>query len=208
MGFNTLLADTSGNIAYYLPASVPVRKDKTPYLGCRVLDGRTTKFDWVWGELVPLRDLPRSINPKKGYFVSANGLVTTEHATSEVGISMGPTLRHVRMNELISEQIASGKKFTLNDVQAIQQDVIDVVARRITPQIVQITEEVTHHLTQQQKQDLNEMLDYLRGWDGSFDVDSIAATVYSRWDIQLTRHLFMGLGGQEEGQRLAYFEGV
>ena len=108
MGFNMLLADTSGNIAYYLNSPVPVRKDKTPYLGCRVLDGRTTKFDWVWGELVPLKDQPRSLNPKKGYLVSANGLVTTEHANTDIGVTMGSTPRHIRIDEIIRQGIDRG----------------------------------------------------------------------------------------------------
>ena len=42
MAANILMADTSGNIAYQLAVPVPKRKDLTPYLGCRVLDGRST----------------------------------------------------------------------------------------------------------------------------------------------------------------------
>lgn len=53
-------------------ASMPKRKDETPYLGCRVLDGRKSDFDWLPDELVPLKELPRSLNPKRGYIVSAN----------------------------------------------------------------------------------------------------------------------------------------
>ena len=51
--------------------TIPERNDKTPFIASRVLDGTTTKFDWT-GRVVPLRDLPRSLNPKKGYIVSAN----------------------------------------------------------------------------------------------------------------------------------------
>ena len=46
-GQNVIFADTQGNIGYYLIMSVPVRKDKTPYIGSRILDGTTTKFDWT-----------------------------------------------------------------------------------------------------------------------------------------------------------------
>ena len=68
---NLILADNSGNIAYQLMVPMPVRKDQTPYLGCRVLDGTTSQFDWE-DSLVPLKDLPRSINPKRGYISNAN----------------------------------------------------------------------------------------------------------------------------------------
>ena len=66
MGQNMLFADTSGNIAYRLVYTMPERKDKTPYLGSRVLDGTTSKFDWT-GKIVHQRDLPKSLNPKSGY---------------------------------------------------------------------------------------------------------------------------------------------
>ena len=48
---------------------------------------------------------------------------------------------------------------------------------------MKITDDVSDQLSEQEKSDLNEMLDYIRGWDGNFEVESIAATIYSRWDI-------------------------
>lgn len=39
---NFIFADTSGNIAYQMGLPIYRRKVETPYLGCRVLDGRTS----------------------------------------------------------------------------------------------------------------------------------------------------------------------
>ena len=47
LGQNVIFADTSGNIGYSLLMTIPERKDKTPFIGSRVLDGTTTKFDWT-----------------------------------------------------------------------------------------------------------------------------------------------------------------
>jgi len=66
------MADTSGNIGYMLASSIPIRKDKTPYIGCRVLDGTTSEFDWEKDQYLPLSELPRVINPKQGYIMTAN----------------------------------------------------------------------------------------------------------------------------------------
>ena len=44
---NMILGDSSGNIAYQMAVPMMRRKDETPYLGCRVLDGRTSDFDWT-----------------------------------------------------------------------------------------------------------------------------------------------------------------
>ncbi len=62
LGKNAIFADTKGNIGYKLIMSIPERVDKTPFIGSRVLDGTTTRFDWT-GRVIDLKDLPYSINP-------------------------------------------------------------------------------------------------------------------------------------------------
>jgi acyl-homoserine lactone acylase PvdQ len=71
---NVVMADSEGNIGYQLLAPVPIRKDKTPFFGLRVHDGRTSAWDWEEDgvQTVPLSDLPRSLNPSKGFIVSCN----------------------------------------------------------------------------------------------------------------------------------------
>jgi len=71
MAGNFMFADNSGNIGYQMGVPMFRRKDETPYLGCRVLDGRTSQFDWT-DEIVPLSELPRALNPEKGYLANAN----------------------------------------------------------------------------------------------------------------------------------------
>lgn len=140
IGFNSLFADTSGNIGYRLIMTIPERKDKTPFIGSRILNGKTSKFDWT-GRTVPLRDLPKSLNPKKGYLVTANGRQTSDNAINDYGASINSHARVVRIDEILREGIAAGKKFTIEDMGAIQQDVVDVIARRMNPLIIEIIEE-------------------------------------------------------------------
>jgi len=49
---NLVLADNGGDIGYMMLVSFPNRKDKTPFIGNRVLDGTTTAYDW--DGLVPI----------------------------------------------------------------------------------------------------------------------------------------------------------
>ena len=67
---NLVLADNHGDIAFLLMTPIPRRKNQTPHIGSRVLDGRTTEFDW--DGLLTAKELPRSVNPAKGYIVTAN----------------------------------------------------------------------------------------------------------------------------------------
>lgn len=67
---NLIMAFADGDIAYFLANTMPIRKNQKPYTGCRVLDGSKSDDDWI-GYVKP-RDLPRVINPKKGFIVTAN----------------------------------------------------------------------------------------------------------------------------------------
>lgn len=67
---NLIVAFANGDIGFYLANNIPIRKNSKPYTGCRVLDGTTSDNDWI-GFVKPT-DLPRVINPKKGYIVTAN----------------------------------------------------------------------------------------------------------------------------------------
>lgn len=81
---NLEMADNSGNIAYQLLAPMYKRKDETPYLGCRVLNGQTSKFDWT-DEMIPITELPRSLNPEKGFISNANNRQSPDHASKDYG---------------------------------------------------------------------------------------------------------------------------
>ena len=88
-------------------------------------------------------------------------------------------------------------------MSALQQDVIDIIARRITPRIIKIASEVTQYLSKDQNVSLEEMLEILAVWNASFDKKSVGASVYTRWSIQFYRSLFHKYTANEE-QRMAY----
>ena len=119
IGMNLVLADNAGNIGYMMTAAVPVRKDKTPYIGCRILDGTKSSYDWIPDRNVPLSDLPRSYNPEKGYIVTANNRQVSDNAKHDYGAMMIATARSLRITEMIEQGIASGRKFTIDDMSAI-----------------------------------------------------------------------------------------
>jgi len=60
------LADNSGNIGFMLATSIPIRKNDFTYLGCRVLDGTTSKYDWTG--LADFSQAPFHLNAEKGYY--------------------------------------------------------------------------------------------------------------------------------------------
>ena len=93
------MADTSGNIGYMLASSSPKRKGDYPNLGCRVLDGTTSKHDWEG--IIDYKHLPLVLNPKKGFFVTANNRIVPEHSKYDVGATTVNTARFLRITEMI-----------------------------------------------------------------------------------------------------------
>ena len=150
---NLMFADNSGNIGYQMMVPFYRRKDETPYLGCRVLDGRTSQFDWT-DELVPLRELPRTLNPEKGYLANANNRQVPDNAKKDYGATIMSTGRSVRIDEMIREKIASGQKFTAEDMIAIQMDTIDVFARRMIPYVTKLSKQMKRELSKDKQLDL------------------------------------------------------
>jgi len=51
--------------------------------------------------------------------------------------------------------------------------------------------------------DVAKTLDILRNWQGSFDMDSLGATVYMRWYIQFIRNLYNNYADNED-DRMAF----
>ena len=118
---NVIMADTAGDIGYQMLATMPVRKDRTPYIGLRILDGRTSAHDWEenGARTVPLPELPRSYNPSKGFIATANNRQTSDNALNDYGSGLFSTARALRIDELIQEGIQAGRKFTVEDMKEI-----------------------------------------------------------------------------------------
>ena len=144
---NFILADTTGDIGYIVVAPAPVRKDKTPYIGSRVLDGRTTAYDWEFDRTAPLTELPRSLNPSKGYIVTANNRHHPDNVKYDHGVGIMSTPRQQRIVEMIEDGIKAGKKFTIEDMSDMQQDVVDIQAKRLVPLMKRTITAVSPSLT-------------------------------------------------------------
>lgn len=98
---NLILADTDDNIAYMMLSPQPNRKNKIPFIGQRVLDGTTSENDW--DGLVPVKDLPRSVNPEKGYLVTANNRQSPDNVINDYGAGLMSTGRSQRITEMIEQ---------------------------------------------------------------------------------------------------------
>lgn len=74
----------------------------------------------------------------------------------------------------------------------------------MTPKILDIVKDVEHHLTEPQRKSIQKLTEILSGWKGTFEKESVAATVYMRFHIQFLRNLFYKYAPDDEAQRFAF----
>ena len=91
---------------------------------------------------------------------------------------------------MIEEGIAAGKKFSIEDMGAMQQDVVDVMARRQVPNLIKIAVSIKTELNAKQREDLDFILSILEKWDFKMDEESIGATVYAFAILEFNKSLF------------------
>ena len=85
------------------------------------------------------RDLPRVINPKKGFIVTANNRQMPDNVNIDAGATITSTIRAQRITELIQKGINANHKFDYNDMLTIQNDTVDLMARDIDPLVTKLS---------------------------------------------------------------------
>jgi len=111
------------------------------------------------------------------------------------------TMRSRRIDEIIRAKIASGEKMTVEDNAAIQQDVMDVQAREVLPDVVAIARAMLGELEGgEQRAGAAKQINLLNGWDATFTKESVAATVYMFWTVEFKKSLFKKLISDEDSE--------
>lgn len=183
---NFVYADTEGNIGYFGPGHIPIRKQGNGYLPVPGWND-----DYAWTGWIPFDQLPQAYNPKAGFVATANNKVVPEDYPYFVSNDWAEPYRAERITEMIETLSKDGEKISLDDVATIQGDQNSTEVRRTLPLLLatvngaKSSQEVSP-LSDRQKQ----ALEILTTWDGKSAIDSVAASIYEAWIIQLTQAMF------------------
>lgn len=90
-----------------------------------------------WLGLVPGNEMPRVLNPERGFVVNANNKITTDNYKYDIGVGMSGTTRADRITEMLEERMAKGK-LTTKDFLEMQYDKKDILAEALTKSMVKI----------------------------------------------------------------------
>ncbi|MDL5047628.1 penicillin acylase family protein [Oscillatoria amoena NRMC-F 0135] len=169
-GENMIWADRQGNIGWQVVGIAPVRKNWNGLLPVPG-DGR-----YEWDGYLPIKQLPNTFNPEKGFWATANeNLVSGNYPHRDaVGWEWADSSRANRVNEVL----ASKEKFTVADMKKLQVDYLSLPARNLVPYLQPLEFE-------------NPTVDSLRNlllhWDYVLSPTSVEAAVYVAWEREIIR---------------------
>jgi penicillin G amidase len=146
-------ADEGGNLGYFPHARIPIRKsvsgDCAPY---KPMDG-TGACEWIG--FIPSEEVPQAKNRSNGWLVTANndvaGTLQDNDPTNDPQYLLAERdigFRGGRITQVIEELIASGKKITLDDMEALQADTKSLEAERFRPLLLAAAQALPEKVTE------------------------------------------------------------
>jgi penicillin amidase len=188
---NFIYADVDGHIGYVLPGLIPLREPSTAAAcpvdaGCvptydrgdRVRDGSSGREEWAG--YVPREALPWQLDPKGGQIVSANNAAVDSNYPYYIGDDWDPGYRAQRIIQLLGEVPG---KVTADDMRAIQMDTQVLRADAVIPALLSLNPAPATG-------EGRLLLDRIRGWDHTCDIDSYGCAAYMAVELALQRAIF------------------
>jgi penicillin amidase len=161
-GLNFAYADSSGNIALWSAARLPIRPIHAT--GKMYLRGYDPQDAWLG--YLPFSANPQSENPASGYIYSANQLQPGEPYPGYYA----PPTRAARIDSYLSAVSAT----SVDDMRRLLTDVVSVTEAAVAIEICGILTQNNYQLNPLEEA----ALEQLCAWDGNHQLDDIAPVIY------------------------------
>jgi penicillin G amidase len=165
---NLLYADADGHIGYTASGSIPIRPRSD---GLLPVSGRG---DDDWTGYVPFEELPRVLDPPKGYLVAANNRPVSPRYPRVIAGDWPEPYRARR----IRDRILAKDKLGVADVRSIQLDRVSLQATELLPLLLP---------TVPADAASRDALARLAMWNREFAPDSVPAAIYAAWYTMLAK---------------------
>ena len=169
---NMVYADRDGNIGFFAPARVPLRRKGDGWLP---VPGSSGEYDW--DGFIPFNALPMALNPPAGYIVTANNKIIPDDYPYFITRDWTPPYRAARITELIT-----GRKHDRESFRAIQADQLSLMAREMLPYLLAAEPDSDTAIAVQS---------LIGDWDGEMAGERPEPLIFSAWYREFT-HLVYG----------------
>ena len=168
---NFVFADSDGRLGYHAVGHVPTRK--VGDFGFRQVNNP----DHEWGAPHAFDELPHLVDPERNWVATANNPPWGGRGPY---LSLGSWSEGYRFRR-IKARIEELETHTQESTGAIHADVVHGRGEDLAP----VVAEIALRAGNKRLRDLGELL---RGWDGAYSVDSVAATVFTAfWEHWVRR---------------------
>ena len=172
---NIVYADRAGNIGEHSTGLAPLR---TNFNGLLPVPG---SGEYEWSGFVPNAQLPHSYNPGAGFIATANQKTIADPYPYAVGFEWSPPTRFERIQEVLEGARQAGHRLTVPDMEALQLDVVSLLARRMQVLLRQSPAAPGDNASKAAQLILD--------WDGELRADSPSAALYEVWTMRLCSEL-------------------
>jgi penicillin amidase len=166
-------ADVDGNIGFQAVGLIPVRLGSD---GLLPVPGWTDEYEW--SGYIAFEDMPWVKNPPKGYIIAANNPTVSNNYPYVIDSEADDGYRARRIMDMIEQ---GGSGFTVNDMKAMQGDVLSTSAKEILPYLRGISFEDAA---------VGAARDRLREWDSRMEMKSPEAALYGYFWAALVEEIF------------------
>ncbi len=160
---NIVYADTGGNIGFYAPARVPIRKAGN---GLVPVPGWTGTYDWKG--FIPFEALPHAYNPASGQIVTANQKVVPDSYPYFITRDWAEPYRAERITALLNAQ----DRLSRDGSARIQADQRSLMTDDFLPLILRAPVATPEARALQAR---------LATWDGQVRADRPEGLIFSAW---------------------------
>jgi len=177
-GQNIIYADKKGNIGWRPGVRIPKRKGGETLVP---LPGETSEYDWKG--FVKSSSLPRLFNPPNGIIATANHRTIPDNSPYYVSSLWHEKSRHDRISELLDGR----SNLTVDDMTAIQQDVVSPFGQDIAPYFIKAFE----NETVEEGSNLQYAINVLGEWTGGFEPESVGGLIFSTVMLELLEAVYV-----------------
>jgi penicillin amidase len=188
---NHVYADVDGHIGYYGARYIPLRKSgdgSVPY------DGATDEGEWTG--YIPFDKLPHILDPPSVYIATANARIVGRDYPYFITHSWAQPYRQKRINDLLNQN----KKFTIEDIRAIQGDVYAIGGKLFADAVLKLFNG-NQASGSNGGSAIKASLNVLAGWDGQVTPDSRGALLVNEWRQSFVNRVLKGVLGEARAEQ-------
>ncbi|HLR55066.1 MAG TPA: penicillin acylase family protein, partial [Pseudogracilibacillus sp.] len=173
---NFVFADTDGNIAYKANGKIPIYDDGDDAL--LPLPGWEEKYEW--DAFIPFDELPRVVNPDKGFIATANNKIAGDDYPYHISNVWAQPYRYERIYEVLEDK----DDLTVEDMQDLQMDATNLRAREFVPAFQEVLQGTD--LTEEE----DKALQLLEDWNYEDDKDLPQPLIFETWMEKVSETLY------------------